>query len=187
MSRPAAGCGLSGTLDLERELPFNWKQAIGNWATKPIPRKLHSIESPNHTKSKPHIFQSHPRGRQIPVIMPQDMPPVGGYGPVQYKRNLPAPGFKPAALVIGMGAVCVWGFYKLGQGIREQNELAREKMWSRIHLIPLLQAEEDRDLARRHMADQAREKQLTGDNFKVYNSDRYVRPTYAVTPANTTK
>lgn len=85
MSRPAAGCGLSGTLDLERELPFNWKQAIGNWATKPIPRKLHSIESPNHTKSKPHIFQSHPRGRQIPVIMPQDMPPVGGYGPVQYK------------------------------------------------------------------------------------------------------
>ncbi|KAK6855249.1 hypothetical protein PG995_008781 [Apiospora arundinis] len=120
------------------------------------------------------------------------------------QRNLPAPGFKPAALVIGMGAVCVWGFYKLGQGIREQKyvspsitislpragiptELAREKMWSRIHLIPLLQAEEDRDLARRHMADQAREKQLTGDNFKVYNSDRYVRPTYAVTPANTTK
>lgn len=47
-------------------------------------------------------------------------------------------------------------------------------MWSRIHLIPLLQAEEDRDLARRHMADQAREKQLTGDNFKVYNSDRFV-------------
>ncbi|KAK8044088.1 hypothetical protein PG993_004112 [Apiospora rasikravindrae] len=103
------------------------------------------------------------------------------------QRNLPAPGFKPAALVLGMGAVCVWGFYKLGQGIREQNELAREKMWSRIHLIPLLQAEEDRDLARRHMADQAREKQLTGDNFKVYNSDRYVRPTYAVTPGNTTK
>lgn len=50
-------------------------------------------------------------------------------------------------------------------------------MWSRIHLIPLLQAEEDRDLARRHMADQAREKQLTGDNFKVYNSDRFV-PSY---------
>ncbi|KAK8124115.1 NADH-ubiquinone oxidoreductase subunit [Apiospora kogelbergensis] len=86
-----------------------------------------------------------------------------------------------------MGAVCTWGFYKLGQGIREQNELAREKMWSRIHLIPLLQAEEDRDLARRHMADQAREKQLTGDNIKVYNSDRYVRPTYAITPASTTK
>lgn len=47
-------------------------------------------------------------------------------------------------------------------------------MWSRIHLIPLLQAEEDRDLVRRHLADQAREKELLGENFKVYNSDRYV-------------
>lgn len=54
------------------------------------------------------------------------------------------------------------------------SELAREKMWSRIHLIPMLQAEEDRDLVRRHLADQAREKELLGENVKVYNSDRYV-------------
>jgi len=47
-------------------------------------------------------------------------------------------------------------------------------MWSRIHLIPVLQAEEDRDLVRRHLADQAREKELMGENFKVYNSDRCV-------------
>ncbi|KAI0118016.1 GRIM-19 [Hypoxylon sp. NC0597] len=119
--------------------------------------------------------------------MPQDMPPVGGYGPVQYKRNLPAPGFRPTTLLLGMGAIMIFGFYKLGQGIREQNEYAREKMWSRIHLIPLLQAEEDRDLVRRHLADQAREKELRGENVKVYNSDRYVRPTFAITPSNVTK
>ncbi|KAI2627600.1 GRIM-19 [Hypoxylon sp. NC1633] len=119
--------------------------------------------------------------------MPQDMPPVGGYGPVQYKRNLPAPGFRPATLLLGMGAVMIFGFYKLTMGIREQNELAREKMWSRIHLIPLLQAEEDRDLVRRHLADQAREKELLGENTQVYNSGRYVRPTFAVTPRNETK
>ncbi|KXJ89273.1 GRIM-19 protein [Microdochium bolleyi] len=119
--------------------------------------------------------------------MPQDMPPIGGYGPVQYKRNLPAPGLRPGTWLLGMGAVCIYGFYKLGQGIGEQNELAREKMWSRIHLIPMLQAEEDRDLVRRHLADQAREKELMGENMKVYNSDRYVRPTFAVTPANETK
>ncbi len=53
------------------------------------------------------------------------------------------------------------------------SELAREKMWSRIHLIPVLQAEEDRDLVRRHFADQAREKELLGENVKVYHSDRY--------------
>ena len=45
-------------------------------------------------------------------------------------------------------------------------------MWSRIHLIPLLQAEEDRDQVRRHYADKAREKELLGTETKVYNSDR---------------
>ncbi|KAI1826367.1 NADH-ubiquinone oxidoreductase subunit [Xylaria intraflava] len=119
--------------------------------------------------------------------MPQDMPPVGGYRPVQYKRNLPASGFRPGTWLLAMGVVMTFGFYKLGQGIKEQQELAREKMWARIHLIPLLQAEEDRDLVRRHLADQAREKELLGENIKVYNSDRYVRPTYAITPANVTK
>lgn len=54
------------------------------------------------------------------------------------------------------------------------SELAREKMWSRIHLIPLLQAEEDRDQVRRHLATQAREKELLGAETKVYNSDRCV-------------
>ena len=52
------------------------------------------------------------------------------------------------------------------------SELAREKMWARIHLIPMLQAEEDRDLVRRYWADQAREKELLGGNARVYNSDR---------------
>lgn len=49
-------------------------------------------------------------------------------------------------------------------------------MWSRIHLIPLLQAEEDRDQVRRYYADQAREKELLGTNTRVYNSDRYGIP-----------
>ena len=53
------------------------------------------------------------------------------------------------------------------------SELAREKMWSRSHLIPVLQAEEDRDLVRRHWAQQAREKELMGAETKVYNNDRY--------------
>ncbi|KAK0625172.1 GRIM-19 [Bombardia bombarda] len=119
--------------------------------------------------------------------MPQDMPPVGGYDAVQYKRNLPARGPRPAMLLAGVGAVMVYGWYKLIIGIREQNEYGREKMWSRIHLIPALQAEEDRDLVRKHLADQAREKELLGENLRVYNSDRYVRPTFAVTPGHTTK
>lgn len=47
-------------------------------------------------------------------------------------------------------------------------------MWSRIHLTPVMQAEEDRDQARRHFADKAREKELLGAETKVYNSDRSV-------------
>ena len=47
-------------------------------------------------------------------------------------------------------------------------------MWARIHLIPALQAEEDRDQVRRYLADKAREKELLGTETRVYNSDRYV-------------
>lgn len=50
-------------------------------------------------------------------------------------------------------------------------------MWSRHHLTPLLQAEEDRDQVRRHYADKAREKELLGTDLKIYNSDRYVELT----------
>lgn len=81
-----------------------------------------------------------------------------------------------------------YGWYKLGLGVREQHEMAREKMWSRIHLIPLLQAEEDRDQVRRHLADQARERQLLGENTPVYNNqERFVRPTFAAVPKEVTK
>lgn len=52
--------------------------------------------------------------------MPQDMPPTGGYEPVQYKRNLPARGFRPATYLIIVGAICTYGFWRVGQGIREQ-------------------------------------------------------------------
>lgn len=46
-------------------------------------------------------------------------------------------------------------------------------MWSRIHLIPLLQAEEDRDQVRRYYAQQAMEKELLGAETKAYHGDRY--------------
>jgi hypothetical protein len=61
-----------------------------------------------------------------------------------------------------------------GAVLTKYSELAREKMWARIHLIPALQAEEDRDQVRRYLADKAREKELLGTETKIYNSDRYV-------------
>jgi hypothetical protein len=55
-------------------------------------------------------------------------------------------------------------------------------MWARINLIPVLQAEEDRDQVRRYLADQAREKELMGENFKVFHSDRLVHCLSCFTP-----
>ena len=55
-----------------------------------------------------------------PTTMPQDMPPTGGYDPVQYRRNLPIKGFKPAYYLLGVGIICTYGFWRIGQGIREQ-------------------------------------------------------------------
>jgi len=76
--------------------------------------------------------------------------------------------------MLGVVAVMAYGWRKLFVGNREKLELAREKMWSRIHIMPLLQAEEDRDQVRRMYADKAREKQLLGSETGVMNSDRYV-------------
>ena len=56
------------------------------------------------------------------------------------------------------------------------SELAREKMWARVHLVPVMQAEEDRDQVRRYWADKERERVLLGKEIKVYHSDRYVLP-----------
>jgi NADH dehydrogenase (ubiquinone) 1 alpha subcomplex subunit 13 len=42
-------------------------------------------------------------------------------------------------------------------------ELEREKVWSRIHLVPLLLAEGDRDAYRREQAALAREKAIMKD------------------------
>ncbi|KAL2890445.1 NADH ubiquinone oxidoreductase 14kD subunit [Ceratocystis lukuohia] len=113
----------------------------------------------------------------------QDMPPAGGYSAVQYKRNLPARGFRPGVLLLGTTAIVAYGWYRLIHGIREANELAREKMWARMYIMPALQAEEDRDLVRRWYADQAREKALLGTTTKAYNTDRFVRPNIALTPS----
>lgn len=51
--------------------------------------------------------------------MPQDMPPQGGYRPVQYKRNLPVRGFRPAVYIFGTAGLMTYGFWRVGQGIRE--------------------------------------------------------------------
>ncbi|CAD6568261.1 MAG: hypothetical protein TREMPRED_004410 [Tremellales sp. Tagirdzhanova-0007] len=116
----------------------------------------------------------------------QDMPPSGGYAQIKYKRNLPLRG--PSGLVTFsvVGLICTYGFWRVGQGNLEKKELKRELAWSRIHLVPLLLAEQDRDAYRRSTAALAREKEIMKDvpgweaGKSVYNTARYTPNTIVV-------
>lgn len=83
-------------------------------------------------------------------------------------------GPRPIFYMLGVVGVMAYGWRKLFVSQREKIELGREKMWSRIHLTPLLQAEEDRDQVRRYYADKAREKEFLGSETSIMNGDRYV-------------
>ncbi|KAF9780273.1 GRIM-19 [Thelephora terrestris] len=107
------------------------------------------------------------------------MPPTGGFENVKYKRNLPFRGPSGLAILGGVTAICAYGFYRVGLGNLEKRELEREKVWSRIHLVPLLLAEGDRDAHRRQLAANAREQEIMKDvkhwevGKSVYNDSRY--------------
>ncbi|CAH7675371.1 GRIM-19 [Phakopsora pachyrhizi] len=113
----------------------------------------------------------------------QDLPPTGGYAPIKFKRNLPVKGPSGAVLIGAVFGICTLGFYRYGQGNLEKLELKREQMWSRIHLVPLLMAESDRDAYRRNRANLEREKEIMRDvpgweaGKSVYNTKKYVPTT----------
>ncbi|RKP06029.1 GRIM-19 [Thamnocephalis sphaerospora] len=110
----------------------------------------------------------------------QDLPRPGGYPSIRYQRNMPARGPSGFAIFVGTALVCGFGFWRAIEGIKERRELRREKLWSRLHLVPLLQAETDRDTYRRHLALNAEEAEIMKDvegwkvGDSVYNTDRYV-------------
>ncbi|ODN73377.1 hypothetical protein L202_07912 [Cryptococcus amylolentus CBS 6039] len=116
----------------------------------------------------------------------QDMPPSGGYETLKYKRNLPLRGPSGAVIFGSVFAICTLGFYRLGQANNERRELKREKAWSRINLVPLLLAEQDRDAYRREQAALAREKEIMSDysgweaGKSSYNTKRYTPNTIVV-------
>ncbi|CCH41829.1 NADH dehydrogenase [ubiquinone] 1 alpha subcomplex subunit [Wickerhamomyces ciferrii] len=117
--------------------------------------------------------------------MPQDLPPIGGYDPIQWKRNLPTRGFRPKIVLGVVLAITGYGWYEMARGISERRELQREKIWARIHLMPLLIAEFDRDSVRRYYADKAREAEIMKDvegwvpKQNVYNDGRFRNPVFA--------
>ncbi|ERE91172.1 cartilage intermediate layer protein 1 [Cricetulus griseus] len=74
----------------------------------------------------------------------QDMPPPGGYGPIDYKRNLPRRGLSGYSMfAVGIGTL-FFGYWRMMKWNRERRRLQIEDLEARIALMPLFQAEKDR-------------------------------------------
>ncbi|RHZ76495.1 hypothetical protein Glove_197g46 [Diversispora epigaea] len=118
----------------------------------------------------------------------QDLPRPGGFPSIRYKRNLPKRGPSGVVLLTAVAAISAYGFYRVGLANEERRELKREKSWGRIHLVPLLQAELDRDTYRRTVAALKREAEIMKDvpgwkvGESVYHNTRYRMPTHIVVP-----
>lgn len=80
----------------------------------------------------------------------------------------------------------------VAKGQTERRMLRHEKQWGRIHLIPLLQAETDRDLVRRGVDTCAALLKVPtkglgadgrfaeGESNPVYHCERYVEPVFVI-------
>ncbi|KAJ1932942.1 hypothetical protein FBU59_006199 [Linderina macrospora] len=118
----------------------------------------------------------------------QDLPPKGGYSTIHYERRLPKKGPSGLAMFAMCGGIMAYGWYKVYKGLDERRELDREHAWSRIHLVPMLIAEADRDEYRRKMAAVEREREIMKDvpgweaGKSVYNGKRYVPDVIANVP-----
>ncbi|KAJ2157420.1 hypothetical protein GGF46_004521 [Coemansia sp. RSA 552] len=121
-------------------------------------------------------------------VASQELPPKGGFGSIRYERRLPKRGPSGLAMFGICGAIMGYGWYRVYLALDERRELDREKMWSRIHMTPMLIAEADRDEYRRRMAALGREKEIMKDvpgwvvGQSVYHSKRYTPDTIANIP-----
>ncbi|XP_063781179.1 NADH dehydrogenase [ubiquinone] 1 alpha subcomplex subunit 13 [Pseudophryne corroboree] len=113
----------------------------------------------------------------------QDMPPPGGYGPVDYKRNLPRRGYSGYTMfAIGIG-VTIFGYWRLGRWNRERRRLYIEDLETRVALLPLFQAESDRRILRVLRENLEQEAIIMKDvpgwkvGESVFHTDRWVTPT----------
>ncbi|XP_043946585.1 NADH dehydrogenase [ubiquinone] 1 alpha subcomplex subunit 13 [Protopterus annectens] len=112
----------------------------------------------------------------------QDMPPPGGYGSVDYKRNLPKRGFSGYTMfAVGIGTI-LFGYWRLFKWNRERRRLQIEDLEARVALLPLLQAESDRRLLRMLRENLEEEAKIMKDvpgwkvGESVFHTDRWVPP-----------
>mmetsp|Transcript_41608 Transcript_41608/g.104940 ORF Transcript_41608/g.104940 Transcript_41608/m.104940 type:complete len:111 (-) Transcript_41608:431-763(-) len=76
-------------------------------------------------------------------LPPQDMPPRGGFPPLDHRRRLPARGLSGALLLAVGLAASVYGVKISCIGRDKRHAWDAEEKRVRFFMVPLLQAEED--------------------------------------------
>eukprot|EP00794_Sanderia_malayensis_P009774 gene9773-10773_t len=113
----------------------------------------------------------------------QDLPPKHGYPAIEYARNLPKRGPSGLVMFLGCTGLMSFGFYCVIQGNIKMRALRKETIEGRIALLPLLQAERDREQLRTLKENYELEalimKDVKGWNVgeSVYHNKRWVPPT----------
>ncbi|KAJ3226634.1 hypothetical protein HK099_004515 [Clydaea vesicula] len=103
----------------------------------------------------------------------QDLPPEGGFPTsIRYQRYIPKRGPSGFTLFVASFAIMGYGWYWVLESNNERRELSREKAWARIHLVPLLQAETDRDIVRRLEAAKKREQVIIDNQAPTVKEQR---------------
>jgi NADH dehydrogenase (ubiquinone) 1 alpha subcomplex subunit 13 len=116
----------------------------------------------------------------------QDLPPQQGYPSVRWTRNIPNKTIPSAVIVGGVTLMTVFGLFQLGSIWRERRELKREKLWARLYILPLLQAEWDREWVVWKRDQDEKEREIMKDvvGWKVgescYKSGRFTPPKYDI-------
>ena len=73
----------------------------------------------------------------------QDLPPPGGYKPLEFTKKVPGPRLSGLAIFAIVGGMVAFGFSKVIEGNNKRRELKAERRFVRSTLLPFLQAEED--------------------------------------------
>jgi len=94
----------------------------------------------------------------------QDLPPKQGFSPIVYKKRNPVRGPPGWLIFLGAGVALGGGLLSIIWTNRDDYTLNLERQWSRIHLTPLLQAEEDRKFLAWKAKTDAEEAELLKDS-----------------------
>lgn len=75
---------------------------------------------PQKTGNQRIVVKTKMASSLVKQAVKQELPPKGGYPPIEFARNIPKRGPSGLALFIGGAAVMAFGFYKVIMGNRQR-------------------------------------------------------------------